>query len=65
MQPDDPCTIFANAGDTTPGRVNAVVGCRDTGQIWEQLLLPVDPNTAMWEVNIQPFDPKVVLAGSR
>ena len=65
VQPNDPQTIFLTVGDTTPGRVGAVMRSKDTGKTWEQLPLPVDPNTAMWVVNIQPFDPKVVLAGSR
>ena len=65
VQPDDPQTVFVTVGDTTPGRVGAIMRSRDTGKTWEQLSLPVDPNTAMWVVNIQPFDPKVVLAGSR
>ena len=65
VQPDDPQTIFVTIGDTTPGRVGAVMRSKDTGKTWESLPLPVAPNTAMWVVNVQPFDPQVVLAGSR
>ena len=65
VQPDDPQTIFLTVGDTTPGRVGAIMRSKDTGKTWEQLPLPVDPNTAMWVVNVQSFDPRVVLAGSR
>ena len=38
---------------------------KDTGQTWENLSLPVQPNTAMWVVSIQPFDTRVVFAASR
>ena len=65
VQPDDPQTIFLTLGDTTPGRVGAVMRSKDTGRTWESLPLPTPPNTAMWVVNAQPFDPAVVLAGSR
>ena len=52
-------------GDTTPGRIGAVMRSGDTGKSWGKMNLPVDPNTAMWVVNIQPGDPQVVFAGSR
>lgn len=65
VQPDDPQTIFLTLGDTTPGRVGAVMRSKDTGRTWESLPLPTPPNTAMWVVNAQPFAPAVVLAGSR
>ena len=65
VQPDDPQTIFVTIGDTTPGRVGAVMRSQDTGKTWENLPLPTPPNTAMWVVNIQPFDPSIALAGSR
>ena len=61
----DPNTIFVTIGDTTPGRIGAVMRSGDTGKSWETMNLPVDPNTAMWVVNIQPGDPQVVFAGSR
>jgi photosystem II stability/assembly factor-like uncharacterized protein len=38
---------------------------KDSGQTWENLALPVPPNTAMWVVHLQPADPSVVFAGSR
>ena len=38
---------------------------KDTGQSWDRLPLPVEPNTAMWVVNSQPGDPQTVFAGSR
>jgi photosystem II stability/assembly factor-like uncharacterized protein len=65
VQPGNPKVIFLTIGDTTPGRIGTVMRSRDTGKTWESLTLPVQPNTAMWVVNIQPTDPQVVFAGSR
>jgi photosystem II stability/assembly factor-like uncharacterized protein len=65
VQPGKPNVIFLTIGDTTPGRTGTVMRSTDTGKTWESLNLPVQPNTAMWVVNVQPFDPQVVFAGSR
>ncbi|MEK7814536.1 MAG: hypothetical protein AAB291_01315, partial [Chloroflexota bacterium] len=65
VQPGNPKAVFLTIGDTTPGRIGTVMRTQDTGKTWENLSLPVQPNTAMWVVNIQPSDPQVVFAGSR
>ena len=65
VQPGRTTTIFVTIGDTTPGRTGTVMRSKDTGKTWESLPLPVDPNTAMWVVNMQPANPEVVFAGSR
>ncbi len=65
VHPANPNTIFLTIGDTTPGRTGAVMRSADTGKSWQKMELPVDPNTAMWVVNIQPSNPQVVFAGSR
>ena len=57
--------VFLTIGDTTPGRIGTVMRSRDTGRTWENLSLPVQPNSAMWVVNVQPFDPEIVFTGSR
>ena len=65
VQPGSPDTIFLTIGDTTPGSTGTVMRSKDTGKTWERLNLPVDPNSAMWVVNAQPFDPDLIFAGSR
>lgn len=65
VQPGSPNVIFVTIGDTTPGRIGAVMRSKDTGRTWERLPLSVDPNSAMWVVNAQPSDPQVIFAGSR
>ena len=65
VQPGKTNTIFVTIGDSTPGRNGAVMRSEDTGKTWQSMPLPVQPNTAMWVVNVQPNDPQLVLAGSR
>jgi len=65
VQPGNPKTVFVSIGDSTPGRVGTVMRSKDTGQTWESLALPVQPNSAVWVVHIQPTAPQVLFAGSR
>jgi len=65
VQPGNPKVVFVTIGDTTPGRIGTVMRSKDAGKTWENLSLPVQPNTAMWVANIQPHDPQVVFAASR
>ena len=65
VQPGNPETVMLTLGDTTPGSTGTVMRSKDTGNTWQSVSLPVEPNTAMRVVNIQPFDPQVVFAGSR
>ena len=65
VQPGSPNVIFLTLGDTTPGSTGCIMRSKDTGQSWERLPLPVEPNTAMWVVNTQPANPRIVFAGSR
>lgn len=65
VQPGNPNTIFLTIGDTTPGPIGTVMRSKDTGQTWQNLPLPAPPNSAMWVVNVPPFNPQVAFAGSR
>jgi len=65
VQPGNARTVFVTIGDTTPGRTGTVMRSKDAGKTWENLPLPVQPNTAMWVVHLQPVDPNIVFAGSR
>jgi photosystem II stability/assembly factor-like uncharacterized protein len=58
-------TLFVTIGDTTPGSDGAVMRSDDTGKTWERVSLPDQPNSAMWVVNLQAWDPEVVFAASR
>jgi photosystem II stability/assembly factor-like uncharacterized protein len=65
VQPDNPKAVFVTVGDWTPGRTGGIMRTKDVGGTWESLALPVEPNTTMWVINAQPFDPSVLFAGSR
>ena len=64
-RPDDPKTVFVTLGDTTPGRIGAVICSRDTGATWQSVDLPVPPNSAVWTVSVPASAPDTVLAASR
>ncbi len=64
-QPDNPKVVFLGLGDFTPGRTGAVLRSNDAGQSWENLPLPVEPNSAIWAIGMHQADPQLVFAGSR
>ncbi len=65
VKPDDPKTVFVTLGDSTPGRVGTVMRSRDAGATWQNLGLPIQPNSAVWTVSIPASAPDTVLAASR
>ena len=65
IDPNDPDVAYVTLGDTTPGTTGAVMRTRNRGASWESLELPVQPNSAMWVVNVEPYDPQVLFAASR
>ena len=64
-QPNNPKVVFLGLGDSTPGRTGAVLRSKDSGESWENLPLPVEPNSAIWALGVHPADPQLVFAGSR
>jgi len=65
VKPGDPRTVFLTLGDSTPGRIGTVVRTRDAGVTWEDLKLPVQPNSAVWTVSIADAAPETMFAASR
>jgi photosystem II stability/assembly factor-like uncharacterized protein len=65
IRPDRPNTLFLAIGDSTPGRTGMIMRSTDTGQTWASLTLPVQPNSAMWVLKIEPADPNLIFAASR
>ena len=65
VKPDDPRTVFVTLGDSTPGRTGTVIRSRDAGATWQNLSLPVQPNSAVWTVSIPAAAPDTVFAASR
>ena len=58
-------SAFFTIGDATPGMTGAIMRSDDTGTTWEPVPLPDEPNSAMWVVNLEAWDPDVLFAGSR
>ena len=65
IDPLDPNVAYVTLGDTTPGTTGAVMRTPDRGASWERVDLPVAPNSAMWVVEVEAFDPSVLFAASR
>jgi len=65
VKPNDPKTVFVTLGDSTPGRIGTVMRSTDAGATWQNLGLPVQPNSAMWTVSIPASAPDTVFAASR
>ena len=64
-KPGDPGTLFVTMGDATPGTTGNVMRSTNAGQTWDKLSLGPQPNSAMWTVSMQPWEPDTVLAASR
>ena len=64
-QPGSPKVLFLGLGDSTPGRTGTVLRSKDAGHTWENLSLPVEPNSAIWAIGMHAADPNIVFAGSR
>jgi len=65
VKPGDPRTVFLTLGDSTPGRIGTIMRTRDAGATWEDLKLPVQPNSAVWTVSIAEAAPDTMFAASR
>lgn len=65
IKPGDPKVVFLGIGNGTPGNTGAVMRSKDAGTTWENLPLPVEPNSFIMTVSVQPDDPSLVFAGSR
>ena len=65
IKPGDPDTIFLGIGSAPTGDNGAVMRSQDGGKTWDKKPLPVEPNSYIHTVVVQPEDPSLVLAGSR
>ena len=65
VKPNDPKTVFVTLGDSTPGRIGAVVRSRDAGITWETLPLAPQPNSAVWTASVPAAAPETVFTASR
>ena len=64
IKPGDPQTMFmcVNHPPTCTGRL---MRSKDAGATWEELELPVEPNSIMSAITIDPAEPDLIFAASR
>lgn len=61
----NPHEAWAAIGDFTPGTKGALMHTTDLCKSWQQVDMPVPPNSAMWVVRMQPDNPDLMFAASR
>ena len=64
IKKDDPNVIFIAAGDSPFGVTGNVQRSKDRGKTWEELQMPVKPNTPIWAFATNAADPNFILACS-
>ena len=57
--------LCLTTGDTTPGETGAVLLSEDLGLTWNELVLPVQPNSAIWCAAFMEYESNVLVVGSR
>ena len=64
-QPGNPKTIFLGVGDSSPGNTGVVLRSKDLGETWQNLPMPVQPNSSFWWIGTHKADPNVVYSVTR
>jgi photosystem II stability/assembly factor-like uncharacterized protein len=64
VKADDPGVLFAGCGETTTGETGHVLRSTDSGETWERLKLPTQPNSTIWGLAMHRADANRILAFS-
>jgi photosystem II stability/assembly factor-like uncharacterized protein len=56
--------VFLTNGDGPPGSWGRLLRSRDSGNHWEQVVLPGSVDSSMWSVAAHPADPDLLFASS-
>ena len=64
VKEDNPSTMFVAVGEGAFGDWGAIHRSKDSGRTWEELPLPINPNTPMWTFATNAADPNLILAAS-
>ena len=64
VKADDPQTMFVANGDAAIGNTGTIRRSTDGGQSWNEVPLPVEPNSPVWNFATNPADPELILANS-
>jgi photosystem II stability/assembly factor-like uncharacterized protein len=57
--------LLLGIGDGTPGTTGALLRSRDAGATWQQIDMPVQPNSCFWAAGGNAADPDFLLVGSK
>jgi len=63
-KPGDPNTMYLGNGDTIPGQTGTIRRTKDGGKSWEQLTLPVKPNSVVYWLGTHANVPDTIVASS-
>ena len=58
-------TIYLSISDGTPGSTSRVLVSHDAAASWEILPLPVNPNSCVWAIHVNPGNTGDVVAGTK
>ena len=64
VKADDPRTVFVCAGNGAVGDRGRIFRTKDNGSTWEELPLPVKPNSTMYHIETTKMDPNFIAACS-
>jgi len=57
--------LLLGIGDGTPGTTGALLRSHDAGASWQQVDMPVQPNSCFWAAGGNPADPDFLLIGTK
>lgn len=58
-------TLYLSISDGTPGSTSQILKSDDAGATWTVLPLPLQPNSCVWALAVNPEDSRKVLAGTK
>ena len=59
-----PDVLFLGNGDGPPGCSGALARSLDSGDTWQRLTLPCEPNSTIWNIAVHSADPELIYANS-
>lgn len=58
-------TLYISIADGTPGTTSKILVSRDAARSWEVLPFPLQPNSCIWAIGVNPGEPSQVIAGTK
>ena len=64
VKPGEPNVVFAANGSGAYGSTGGIQKSTDGGETWNNMPLPVEPNSSIWDFAFHPSDPDTILANT-